>query len=121
MTDLYELIERIKLRPAMYLGKPYITRLKAFLDGYIGARIDLGFPLKKHEESLNDFQKWIQLKFNINSAHSWADIILFYSLDERDALNKFFELFAQFQSDQSEVFTALVKSECFHSPNLRSL
>ena len=67
MTDLYELIQRIKTRPEMYLGKPYITRFKAFLDGYIGARNDLGFALKEQEETLNKFQEWIQLKFKTTS------------------------------------------------------
>jgi hypothetical protein len=44
MITLYQLIDRIQKRPEMYLGKPSITRLKSFLDGYMGARQDLGFP-----------------------------------------------------------------------------
>lgn len=96
MTDIYELIQRIRSRPSMYLGKPYITRFKAFLDGYIGARNDLGFALNEQEETLNKFQEWIQSRFKITSSHSWAEIILFYSGDERDALDKFFELFDKF-------------------------
>ena len=64
MTDIYELMKRIKSRPGMYLGRPYVTRLKAFLDGYIGARNDLGFPLQEQEETLNRFQQWIQSKLS---------------------------------------------------------
>jgi len=70
MTDLYELIQRIRTRPSMYLGKPYITRFKAFWDGYIGARNDLGFALKEQEETLNRFQLWIQSRFKVTSSHS---------------------------------------------------
>jgi hypothetical protein len=96
MTNIYQLIDRIKKRPGMYLGKPSIIRLKAFLDGYMGARQDLGFPLTEQEEKFNHFQEWIQTRFKITSSHSWADIILFYSADEKEALNQFFELFDQF-------------------------
>ena len=111
MTDIYELMQRIKTRPGMYLGKPYVTRLKAFLDGYIGARNDLGFPLKEQEETLNKFQQWIQSRFNITSSQSWADIILFYSVDESEALNKFFELFEKFQHEESTITGKFVKEK----------
>lgn len=105
MTDIYELIQRIRSRPSMYLGKPYITRFKAFLDGYIGARNDLGFALNEQEEMLNKFQEWIQSRFKITSSHSWAEIILFYSGDERDALDKFFELFDKFLGSEGKLLS----------------
>lgn len=98
MITIYQLIDRIQKRPGMYLGKPSITRLKSFLDGYMGARQDLGFPLTEEEEKFNRFTEWIQVRFKITSSHSWADIILFYSGDEKEALNQFFELFAQFMT-----------------------
>lgn len=105
MTDIYELIQRIRSRPSMYLGKPYITRFKAFLDGYIGARNDLGFALNEQEETLNKFQEWIQSRFKITSSHSWAEIILFYSGDVRDALDKFFELFDKFLGSEGKLLS----------------
>jgi hypothetical protein len=40
----FDLLQRIKQRPGMYLGKCSITRLRAFLDGYETARAELGFP-----------------------------------------------------------------------------
>jgi hypothetical protein len=94
---LYEMFERIKLRPGMYLGKCSISRLRAFLDGYMGAREDLKVPLTQQEKEFSDFQNWIQKRFNITSTHGWDSIILFYSADERDALNRFFELFEEFR------------------------
>lgn len=109
MTDLFQLLERIKARPAMYLGKPSLTRLKAFLDGYIGARNDLGFPLPEQEEILNNFQIWIQAKFKISSSHSFADIILFYCQDEREALTKFFDLWENFRSQPLNNDEVLIK------------
>ncbi len=98
---LYEMLERIKQRPGMFLGKCAITRLRAFLDGYMGARVDLGLPPTSQELEFNQFQEWIQSRFNITSDHGWDNIILFYSNDERDGLNNFFELFEQWRSGEN--------------------
>ncbi|MBE9226237.1 hypothetical protein IQ264_12460 [Phormidium sp. LEGE 05292] len=98
---LYELLERIKQRPGMYLGKCSITRLRMLLDGYGMARMELGLPRTNQEQEFNGFQEWVQERFNITSSHGWDSIILFYSADERDALDKFFELFEKFQNGES--------------------
>jgi hypothetical protein len=98
---LYEMLQEIKKRPGMYLGKRSISRLRSFLDGYMGAREDLGLPRTEQEREFNGFQEWIQERFSITSSHGWDSIILFYSADERDALDKFFELFEKFQNGES--------------------
>lgn len=98
---LYEMLQEIEKRPGMYLGKRSITRLRSFLDGYMGAREDLGLPQTEQEREFNGFQEWIQERFNITSSHGWDSIILFYSADERDALDKFFELFEKFRNGES--------------------
>lgn len=38
MVDLYDLLHNIQKRPAMYLGEPSISHLRAFLAGYFFAR-----------------------------------------------------------------------------------
>jgi hypothetical protein len=98
---LYDLLERIKQRPGMYLGKSSITRLRMLLDGYGMARMELGLPRTEQEQEFNGFQEWIQKRFNITSSHGWDSIILFYSADERDALDKFFELFEKFRNGEN--------------------
>ncbi|MEA5618791.1 hypothetical protein VB711_13215 [Cronbergia sp. UHCC 0137] len=97
----YEMLQRIKQRPGMFLGQCSITRLRAFLDGYMGSRSDLGLPPTQQELEFNQFQEWVQTRFKISSSHGWDSIILFYSADERDALNNFFELFEQFCNSES--------------------
>ncbi|AFZ23136.1 hypothetical protein Cylst_0809 [Cylindrospermum stagnale PCC 7417] len=104
---LYEMLERIKQRPGMFLGNCSITRLRAFLDGYMGSREDLGLPATQQELEFNQFQEWIQTRFKITSSHGWDSIILFYSADERDALNNFFELFDKFRNDQSALISEI--------------
>jgi len=97
----FNLLQRIKERPGMYLGKRSITRLRMLLDGYGMARMELGLPRTEQESKFDRFQEWIQAKFNITSSQGWDSIILFYSVDERDAFEKFFNLYQQFISKES--------------------
>ncbi|AFY48162.1 hypothetical protein Nos7524_2319 [Nostoc sp. PCC 7524] len=92
----YHLLERIKQRPGMYIGQCSITRLNMLLVGYSQARMELGLPRTEQEKNFDNFQKWIQSKFNIKSSQSWDSIILSTSTDEKDAFYKFFQLFEQF-------------------------
>lgn len=93
---LYELLEGIKKRPAMYLGTSSITRLDMLLRGFHLARREVGIPPTQQEREFESFQSWIEEKYGIKSGQSWSKIILFYSIDEQDALDKFFELFEEF-------------------------
>lgn len=95
MDNLSDILKKIKNKPSVYLGKPSISCLQAFLSGYNVAQYQLDLRLKP-ENPLDGFQDWIQKKFNIDSSQSWANIILFFSQDERDALDIFFQLFEEF-------------------------
>ncbi|MEG3899989.1 MULTISPECIES: hypothetical protein [unclassified Microcoleus] len=95
MDNLSDILKKIKNKPSVYLGKPSISCLQAFLSGYNVAQYQLGLPLQQ-ENPLDGFQDWIQKKFNIDSSQSWANIILFFSQDETDALDIFFQLFEEF-------------------------
>jgi hypothetical protein len=34
MDELYKLLQEIRLRPEIYIGKPSLERMRAFVDGY---------------------------------------------------------------------------------------
>ncbi|WP_298912162.1 hypothetical protein [uncultured Nostoc sp.] len=90
------ILSGIKKRPGMYLGSSSITRLDMLLRGYSLARREVGVPPTKPEREFEGFQSWIEEKYGINSGQSWSKIILFYSVDEYEALQKFFELFEEY-------------------------
>lgn len=96
MGSLYELIQKIKKRPSMYLGRRSISNLRSCLASYILARRELGVPQTEQEREFVEFPNWIKKKFNTTSCQSWDSIILFYSEDEITALDRFFELFEEF-------------------------
>lgn len=95
--DIYnELLGSIKKRPGMYLGTSSITRLDMLLRGYSLARREVNIPPTEQERKFEGFQEWIEEKYRIKSGQSWAKIILFYSMDEQEALERFFELFEEY-------------------------
>lgn len=95
--DIYnELLGSVKKRPGMYLGSGSITKLDMLLRGCSLARREVGVPPTKPEREFAGFQKWVEEKYGIKTGQSWSKIILFYSVDEREALKKFFELFEEY-------------------------
>ncbi|MEH2275433.1 MAG: hypothetical protein V7K40_11745 [Nostoc sp.] len=102
---LYELLNSIKKRPGMYLGTSSITKLDMLLRGYSLAQREVGIPPTEQEREFEGFQLWIQEKYGIKSGQSWSKIILFYSVDEDEALQKFFQLFEEYlnKNKSSEV------------------
>ena len=97
-TNLVEFISTIQSRTPMYIGGRTIIHLKAFIDGWFYGKeeeIDDSYLL-------DDFQEWIQKKYNIRSSHSWDRIIAFYSTDECKALENFFQLFDEFITNKKD-------------------
>ncbi len=93
-NSIIELLAEIEKRPAMFTGKPHISLLRAFLDGWSFARYQP--DMIADEEIMGEFQKWIEKKYHSKTTHGWHQIILYYSEDERTALTEFFKLFNEF-------------------------
>ncbi len=101
--DIYnEILSGIKKRPGMYLGSSSVTRLDMVLRGCSLARREVGVPPTEPEKKFQGFQLWVQEKYGIKTSQSWSKIILFYSVDEYEALQKFFELFEEYLKSQQE-------------------
>mgnify|MGYP001061105861 CR=1 FL=1 len=101
MNSIEELLSKIKERPEMYIGRSSISCLKAFIDGWF---------YRDHttiidSELIDGFQSWIEQKYNINTSHSWCDIILFHSQDESKALKRFFEEFDEWKKTKDRNFS----------------
>ncbi|TVP61811.1 MAG: hypothetical protein EA343_12980 [Nodularia sp. (in: Bacteria)] len=98
MFDLYELISKIRKRPAMYLGEPSISNLRTFLAGYCFARRQMGIPQTSQEKHFSQFQSWIKHKFDVSNNLTWDVMILYEKACcyEPAALDAFFQLFDEF-------------------------
>ena len=101
--EIYNLLMDIRKRPGVYLGQKSLTLLHSFLGGYIVRLAEEGYT----DVDLNDFQNYIANRFNIQSAHSWAHIIRFYSGSEAEAFDRFYELLDEYLSENSEEIKVL--------------
>lgn len=98
MSTMFDLLNRVRENPGMYIGYPSINSLFMFLNGYEVARGEMGINLTKAEELFyDDFQPWLQQKLGVRSVTSWAKLIMLSCHDERAGFEKFFELLAEFQ------------------------
>jgi len=127
MVNLYDLIQNIHKRPAMYSGRPSIANLRTFLAGYCFARRELGIPQTPQEQAFSKFQPWIEQKFSLADHQTWEQIILGFFQDEHSGLEQFFQLFAEFtqiDSDSEQEIsltgTSLVLIFMTHDTNLLS-
>lgn len=96
----YQMLEMIQKRPGLYLGSPSVLHLNSYLKGYFLAKSEMGIDSSLEEVEFDNFQEWIQKKFEIRSNQSWANIIFFYSVSEQNSLDNFFELLEEFKSSR---------------------
>lgn len=95
MDSLVNIIKIVEKQPGIYLTGNSINLLNAFLSGYI----------IREPETISDihimsqFQEWIERKYDKIGSNSWVKIILFYSVDEFEALDNFFKYFNIFLSE----------------------
>ena len=106
--DVYELIDRIRPRPALYLGRSSITRLDAFLSGYVAALRDLGVKVGTHP--FHGFHDWVALRLGYyESTSGWCNMLLeAEKRDEEKALNRFFTYLDEFRHRQGKVILQAV-------------
>lgn len=97
-----ELLQQIQKKTGLYIGNTSISNLYMFLTGYQFARRQLNLPLSNEEKEFQYFQPWLQEKFGVKTSQSWSQIILFYSVDERDAFERFFNLLQEFRQQKGE-------------------
>lgn len=100
MSNLYNLLKEINQKPGLYIGSPSVSNLYMFLCGYEFSRQEQELELTAEEKEFEQFQSWIQQRFNITTSASWAKIILLHSADERSGFDLFFKLLAEFVKQQ---------------------
>lgn len=104
MSTVFDLLNRVRENPGMYLGYPSISSLFMFLNGYEVARGEMGIDLTETEVLFYDsFQPWLQKKLGVRSVTSWAKLIMLSCHDERAGFDKFFELLAEFQQQSTGI------------------
>ncbi|WP_130605425.1 hypothetical protein [Cohnella abietis] len=99
MDKVYNLVQNIRHLPEIHLGKKSLHLLQAFLHGYIEYHNEI--TGESNYFFLPEFQKYVEQRFNINTTHSWASLITFYSSSDEDAFNNFYKILDEFFSENA--------------------
>src|SRR5262245_60328678 len=98
MGTVLDVIQKIRERPGVILGRASANTLFAFLSGYAYAR---------KEESPGDydflagFNQWVHDRYEITTSQSWAKVIEFFSGTEADEMALFWKLLDEYFARQA--------------------
>ena len=101
--ELWQVLNDVKEKPGMYIGKPSLERLCHLMNGY-----HLCMYNRDHVfyEYLSGFQVFVEQYYglfeNIHSFHHWSDIIIFFSPSEKEAFYTFYELLDKYLKVEDE-------------------
>ena len=99
MSGLYDVLQKVKTKPGMYIGRPSVSDLFIFIVGYEFARGELDIEPTEWEDDFNEnFQPWLQKKYHVSTSNSWAKIIMLYCGNEQEGFNAFYRLLDEFQT-----------------------
>lgn len=103
--DVYDFFEKIRPRPALYVGKKSLSKIQAFFYGYLYAvRFnDIDFDLGKFDSY--SFHDWVAEKLGwYESTSGWLNMILKeVDNDEEKAVDLFYELLEEFKLEKENL------------------
>ncbi len=104
MESFDEFVKKMKCSvPRVYFCQDSITHLEAFFEGYWYAKREFNIPTTEKDREFKKFREWMRTKYTVGQDRSWSRVILFYSEDERDALNNFFKLYEEFKNQTERI------------------
>lgn len=111
------MIDLVRDRPAMYMGDYSISKMDAYLHGYLKATDDSGVEVKSTGPPFGRFHDWVAARFDWHeSTAGWCNIILKENdHNEKLALDNFFTLIEEFRESEL-VVVRHVKTEAHHRP-----
>jgi hypothetical protein len=97
--SLYEMLDKMRERPALYLGQTSITLMAAFIDGFHAAR--------NHETSetpsFDGFNDFVGKFYGRYTTPGWKNLILADHFgNEIEALTRFYELLDEFRAEPNK-------------------
>ena len=93
------MLGNIKKQPALYLGRPSLTLLSTFMNGYLARQYEIYANTQPYYDS-EKFQKYVKGYYGVSeNAFNYYSIICDNCSDEEEAFYKFYELLEAFKSE----------------------
>jgi phosphoribosylanthranilate isomerase len=103
--DVYEFFEKIRERPAMYVGKKSLTRIQMFFYGFLYALDLQDIEFNQRKFGPHYFHEWIASKLGwAEGTSGWLNMILNeVNNDEEKAVDLFYELLDEFKLEKEDL------------------
>ena len=98
----YEVLDAIRRRPAMYLGRKSLHDLYTWLAGYSMGRRWAGLAPSDEELEFGGFDAFVQDKYDWRDVGGWAAKIAYYHREDARALDEFFRLLDEFRESKRQ-------------------
>jgi len=101
--DIYDIIERMRERPSLYIGEKKVSLLKSFLDGYRACEMDNGYFGRENYElfplAFSAFDDFVCYKLKRYAYENWKSMILKRcDGNERRGFDLFYSYFDEFKN-----------------------
>lgn len=93
MNHMKKILSEVKVRPGMYLSDCKLENLYVFMNGYM-------YQLFQEDDIVPEFypgfQQYIEDVYNVTTGQHWSKIIDFFSNNEKEAFDKFFQYLEEY-------------------------
>jgi hypothetical protein len=96
----FGLLEAIRQRPGMYIGRKSLRDFRAWLDGFQFGRVQAGVEPLPDEAEFEGFDAFVCNKYRWHDVGGWAAKIAYYHRDDADAFDEFFRLLDEFRESR---------------------
>jgi hypothetical protein len=101
MSDtFFGLLDSIRERPGMYIGRKSLRDFYAWLGGYRFARMQAGLARSTDEDEFEGFDAFVCEKYRWHDVGGWAAKIAYFHRDDAEALDEFFKLLDEFRASR---------------------
>jgi hypothetical protein len=99
MNFKHPILEHVRRRPALFLGRPSLVRLQAFIQGYSACECDHHFEVV--EQDTSEFCDWLSGQLRIPSNVGYVNMLLAVSDgDDAVAFDSFWSWLDKFRALQ---------------------
>lgn len=98
-NEIRQLLEDIRARPGIYLGEKSVTRLGAFIDGYLYGKTQKGMFASK---ILTGYQQFVRDRYKVVESRRWDRILLSSEGSENLAFDRSFVLLDEYLDQNKE-------------------
>jgi len=101
--SIYDVLNRIRRKPGLYIGDAKLTRLDSFIAGYLAGLAKGGLTFRREAPDFHRYHDWIARRLGYTESTSgWYMMICGRCSGEHEAFDRFYGLLDEFRASGSK-------------------